>query len=85
MSRWRIDNCKIDNSASGIKAEFRPAALRIRLHLAAMLLRRRFESAESADFIEDSLGIELVLQALQRSIDRLTFSDNDFWHLISPL
>jgi hypothetical protein len=62
------------------KAELGPAALGIRLHFAAVLLIRRLERAQSAHFLENTFRIELVLQPLQRAVDRLTFANEYFWH-----
>ena len=37
-----------------------------------MLLRRGLESAQTAHFLENALGIQLILQPLQSAIDGLT-------------
>ena len=45
-----------------------------------MLLRRRLESAQTADFLKNAFGVQFVFQPLQCAIDRFTFADNHFWH-----
>jgi hypothetical protein len=63
-----------------IKAELQFTALSGQFCLPAHLLRRRFESAQTANLFHNSFGIELVLQPFERSVDRLTFSHNNFGH-----
>ena len=63
-----------------MKSKLHSAALGVGFGLATMLLRRRLEGAQTADFLENSLGIQLVLQPLQCAIDRFTFTNNHFWH-----
>jgi hypothetical protein len=63
-----------------IETKLRPASLGVRLHFAAVLLRRGFESAQTAHFLENALGIQLILQPLQSAIDWLTFANEYFWH-----
>src|SRR5437588_8410074 len=63
-----------------IESELHSAALRVGFCLAAMLLRRRLEGAQTADLLENTLGIQLVFQPLQCAIDRFTFTNNHFWH-----
>jgi hypothetical protein len=65
---------------SGIESELHSAALGVRSRLAAMLLRRRLERAQTTDFLENALGIQFVFQPFQRTIDRFTFAHNYFWH-----
>src|SRR5579884_664060 len=68
-----------------VEAEFHSAALGIGSRLAAMLLRRRLEGAQTADLLENAFGIQLILEPLQRAIDRLAFANNHFWHsIITP-
>src|SRR5213592_2558887 len=50
-----------------------------------MLLRRRLEGAQTADLLENTLGIQLVFQPLQCAIDRFTFTNDHFWHQSSLL
>ena len=56
-----------------IKSKLGPTALGVGFGFATMLLRRRLEGAQTADLLENALGIQLVLQPLQRAIDGLTF------------
>ena len=65
---------------SAVESELHSPALGVCSRLAAMLLRRRFERAQPADFLKNALGVQLVLQAFQCAIDRFTFAHNDFWH-----
>ncbi len=64
----------------GIESKLHSGALGVGPRLAAMLLRRRLERAQTADFLENALGIQLVFQPLQCAIDRFTFAHNHFWH-----
>src|SRR5262249_33534295 len=68
-----------------VKAKLHSSALGIGFGLAAMLLRRRLEGAQTADLLENPLRIQLVFQPLQRAIDRFTFTNNHFWHQSSLL
>jgi hypothetical protein len=68
-----------------IKAEFQLAALGSKFRFPAHLLRRRFESAQTANLLHDPFGIELVFQPFEGSVDRLTFSHNYFGHKNSIL
>jgi len=63
-----------------IKSELGSTALGVGFGFATMLLRRRLEGAQTADLLKNSLGIQLVLQPLQRAIDGLTFANDHFWH-----
>jgi hypothetical protein len=63
-----------------IEAKLRSSAFRVGFGLAPALLIRRFKCSQPADFLENSLSIELVLQALERPVDWLTFTNNYFWH-----
>jgi hypothetical protein len=42
------------------------------------------ERSQATDFFENSLGIELVFQALEGAIYGLTFANDYFWHDSSP-
>ena len=66
----------------GAETELGPAALGVVLRFAAVFLVRRLEGAQTAHFFENTLGIKLVLQALEGAIDRLTFANEYFWHLL---
>ncbi len=68
-----------------MKSELHSGALGVSFRLATMLLRRRLEGAQTADLLENPLGIQLVFQPLQRAIDRFTFTNNHFWHHSSLL
>jgi hypothetical protein len=46
-------------------------------------LIRSFKGSKSSYFFHRSLSVKLILQALQRSINRLSLSYNDFWHRLS--
>ncbi len=63
-----------------IEPEFQFAALSCQFCFPANLLRWRFKSPQTTNFLHDALGIELVLQPFERSVDRLTFSHNHFGH-----
>src|SRR5438128_12371244 len=65
------------------KAELCPAALGVVLRFAAVLLIRRLESAQTAHFLENALGIKLVLQPIECAIYLLTFANEYFWHRYS--
>jgi hypothetical protein len=63
-----------------IEAKLQFAAFGSQLCFAADLLRRRFESTQTANLFHNPFGVELVLQPFERSIDRLTFSHKYFGH-----
>jgi hypothetical protein len=63
-----------------IKTKLQLAALGGQFRFSAHLLRRRFESTQTANLFHNTFGIELVLQSFERSVDRLTFSHNNFGH-----
>ena len=63
-----------------IKAKLQFAAFGSQLCFAADLLRRRFESTQTANLFHNPFGVELVLQPFERSVDRLTFSHYNFGH-----
>ena len=48
--------------------------------LAALLIHGAFESATTAHFLEDTLGVELGLEALKSAIDRFSFTYGDGTH-----
>jgi hypothetical protein len=75
---------RIVDPLRGIESKLRATALRVRLGFAATLLIGRLECAQATDFLENSLGIKLVLQTLQRAIYGLTFANDYFWHDSSP-
>jgi hypothetical protein len=66
------------------KAELRFRSFCVRLRLSPGLLRRRFKRAEPADFIHDSLRIKFALEPFQRAVDRLSFANYDFRHVLFP-
>jgi hypothetical protein len=45
-----------------------------------VLLIGRLEGAQAPHFLENTLGVELVLQPLQRAINGFTFTNDYFWH-----
>src|ERR1700686_2982314 len=63
-----------------IEAKLQFAAFGSQLCFAADLLRRRFESTQTANPFHDPFGVQLFLHPFERSIDRLTFSHNYFGH-----
>src|SRR4029450_4237237 len=71
---------KSPQSLRRIESELGADALGVGLGLAAVLLRRRLEGAQTADLLENALGIQLVLQPFQRAIDGSTFATDHFWH-----
>jgi hypothetical protein len=66
-----------------IETELRPAALGVGLGFPATFLVRRFKRAQPADFFQNPFGIQFVLQAFERSIDRFTFTNYHFRHASS--
>src|SRR6185437_924933 len=63
-----------------IESKLHSGAFGIGSRLPAMLLRRRLKRAQTADFLENALGIQLVFQPFQCAVDRFTFAHNHFWH-----
>ena len=55
-------------------------ALGIGLGLALGALRWSLERAQTTHLVEDSLGVELGLEALESAIDRFALTDYNFWH-----
>jgi hypothetical protein len=68
-----------------IKAKLQLAPFGSQFRFPAHLLRRRFESAQTANLFHDPLGVELVFQPFERSVDRFTFSHYYFGHKNSIL
>jgi hypothetical protein len=68
-----------------VKAELELSTFSGQFRLPAHLLVGRFKSAQAADLFHNALGVELVFQPFERSIDRLTFSHNYFGHKNSGL
>lgn len=64
----------------GVKSKLQFATFRCRLCLPANLLRRRFERTQAADLFHYPFRVELILQAFQSPINRLSFTDNNFRH-----
>jgi hypothetical protein len=96
--RHKVTVCEIKNSTLRvevgkapisrelwIKSELELSTFRGKLCLPTHLLVRRFESAQTADLFHDALGVELVFQPFERSVDRFTFSHNYFGHKNSDL
>jgi len=54
--------------------------LRVGFRLAAGPLRRSLERTQTTDFVKNSFLIELRLKTLESTINRLTFTNNYFWH-----
>ena len=81
--RPRISKSLKGKDLLGIEAELRLRALRIGLRLALRLLCRGLVSAETTDLVHDSLGVEFALEAFESAIDRLSFANDDFRHVIS--
>src|SRR5271165_4284623 len=63
-----------------VEPELQFAAFGRQFCFPANLLGRRFKRPQTANFLHNALGIELVLQPFERSVDRLTFSHNHFRH-----
>ena len=62
---WQSQRKLLSFSRLGwIEAELRSSSLRVRFSLAPGLLVWRFERPQPADFFENTLGVQLVLQAL---------------------
>src|SRR5204863_2080095 len=79
--RTPLKTVRVKARLGWIEAELRPAAFRVRLGFAAALLVGRLERAQAPDFLQNSLGIQLVLQALQRSVHRFTLTNDHFRHV----
>lgn len=79
-----FDNALISKELR-IKAKLQLTTLGRQFRFPAHLLRGRFESAQTANLFHNSFGIELVLQPFERSVDRLTFSHDNFGHKNSLL
>jgi hypothetical protein len=62
--------------------ELRLGPLRIDTRLAAGFLRWRLEGSEAADFVHDPFSVEFALQAFESTINRLSFANDDFWHVV---
>jgi hypothetical protein len=67
----------------GIEAEFRFRALRVGLGFATRLLGGRLKRPEASHFVHDSLGVELALEAFKSAVDRLSFANDYFRHVVS--
>jgi hypothetical protein len=63
-----------------IKPKLRPSALGVGLGFPPALLIGRLKGPQAPDFFQNTLGIKLVLQALERAVDWLPFTNNYFWH-----
>jgi len=74
--------CAREFAAEGVdvEAELHLAALGVGLGLALGFLGGRLEGAQTAHFVHDPLGIELVLPALERAVNGFSLADDDFWH-----
>jgi hypothetical protein len=81
--RTPFGNLSRESRLGGIKAKLRPAALRIRLGFAAALLVRGLKRSQPTHFLKNSFGVEFVLQAFQRPVNRFTFANNHFRHVSS--
>ena len=66
-----------------MKADFKLGALGIVFGLATRLLDRRLKSAQSAHFVENSFLVELGLEALERAINGLSFTNDYFRHIFT--
>jgi len=78
FARWFL----FAKSGGGIVTEFHFAAFRICFRFAANFLIRSFEGAQAAHLLEDALGIEFVLEALERPVNWFALADNNFWHSV---
>src|SRR5207248_10914822 len=67
-------------SLGWIKAEPRSTTLGVGFGFAAALLVRRFKRAQTPDFLENTLRIQLAFEPLQRAIDGFTLTNDHFWH-----
>ena len=54
------------------------------LGLALGALGRSLEGTKTTDLLEDSLGVEFRLEALESAIDGFALTDNNFRHVNSP-
>jgi hypothetical protein len=68
-----------------VKSKLELSTFRGQFCLSAHFLGRRLKSAQTADLFHNALGVELVFQPFERSVDRLTFSHNYFGHKNSDL
>jgi hypothetical protein len=74
-----------DCLAVRIEPELRSSAFSVGFGFTPGLLIGRFKSTQPTDFIENTFGVELALQPLERSIHRLAFSNNNFWHQFTSI
>ena len=72
---------KLQRGLLNVETELRFRTLGVDLRFALGFLRRSFKRAEAAHFVEDSLGFEFALQALEGAIDGLSFANDDFGHM----
>jgi hypothetical protein len=63
-----------------VETELGLGALGVGFCFALGALRGRFKRAQTADFIHDSLGLELAFQSLEGSVDGFSFADGHFGH-----
>ena len=63
-----------------IESELGTPALGVRFRFAADFLIGRFKRAQASHFLQDTFGVQFVLETLQRPIHWLTFSNDYFWH-----
>ena len=62
------------------KAHFGLGAFRVGLGLALGALGRSLEGAKTAHLLQDTLGVEFGLEALESAIDGFALTDNNFRH-----
>ena len=62
------------------EAPFYLVALAGGASLAALLIHGAFKSATTAHLLEDTLGVELGLKALESAVDRFSFTYGDGTH-----
>ncbi len=85
-STFRVEFAKSPISRElGVKSKLEFPTFRGQFCLPSHFLGGCFKSAQTADFFHNALGVELVFQPFERSVDRLTFSHNYFGHKNSVL
>jgi len=75
---------KVVRRSAQDKADLGLGALCAGLGLALRALSRSLEGAQTTHLVEDSLGVEFGLKALESAIDGFALTDNNFRHMNSP-
>jgi hypothetical protein len=85
IEMWRSRGAASAKLSGGIEAELRLRALGVDACFAFRLLRGRLESPQTTDFVHDPFGVELAFEPFESTINRLSFANDDFWHVVNSL